>query len=52
MLHYNVSEHLISGIDIALVDCFANGSICGDDMLALEGSEQFVRVSGLAGYRL
>jgi hypothetical protein len=52
MLHYNVSEHSISGIDKALVDRGANGSICGDDMLVLEGSERFVSVSGLAGYKV
>jgi hypothetical protein len=40
MLHYNVSEHSISGIDKALVHHGANGSICGDDMLILEGSGQ------------
>jgi hypothetical protein len=52
MLHYNVSEHSISGIDKALVDRGANGSICGDDMLVLEGRERFVSVSGLTGYKV
>jgi hypothetical protein len=36
----------------ALVDCGANGGICGDDMRVLESRERFVDVSGLAGHRV
>jgi hypothetical protein len=39
----------VNTTDKALVDCGANGGICDDDMLVLEGSERFVDVSGLAG---
>ena len=52
ILHYCVSEHAVSGIDKALVDRGANGGICGDDMLVLEGSERYVDVSGLAGHKV
>jgi hypothetical protein len=47
---YSTSEHFINDIDKALVDWGANGGICGDDMLVLEVSECFVRVSSLAGH--
>ena len=36
----------------ALVNRGANGGICGDDMLVLEGSERFVDVFGLAGHKV
>jgi hypothetical protein len=35
---------------MALIDCGANGCVCGDDILVLEGSECFVDVSGLSSY--
>jgi hypothetical protein len=35
-------------MEYALVDCGANGVVWGDDMLAVEGSERLVDVSGLA----
>jgi hypothetical protein len=37
-------------IDKALVDRGANGYICGEDMIVVEGSEPFVDVSDLAGH--
>ena len=51
MVRYNVGQHESSSLDKALVDRGANGGVCGDDMLVLEGSERFVDVSGLAGHR-
>jgi hypothetical protein len=39
-------------MDKALIDCGANGGICGDDMVVLEGSERFVDVFGLAGHKV
>jgi Reverse transcriptase (RNA-dependent DNA polymerase) len=51
MIQYCVGQHEYSALDKALVDRGANGGICGDDMLVLEGSERFVDVSGLAGHR-
>jgi hypothetical protein len=36
----------------ALIDRGANGGICGDDMLVLEGSDCFVDVFGLAGHKV
>jgi hypothetical protein len=33
-----------------LIDCAANGSVCGDDILVIEGSERFVSVSGFGGH--
>ena len=51
MIHYWVGRHESSALDKALVDRGANGGICGDDMLVVEGSERFVDVSGLAGHR-
>jgi hypothetical protein len=50
-VHYRIGQHECSTLDKALVDRGANGGICGDDMLVLEGSERFVDVSGLAGHR-
>jgi hypothetical protein len=35
---------------MAHIDCGANGCVCGDDMLVLEGVERFVDVSGLGVY--
>jgi hypothetical protein len=39
-------------MEYALVDCGANGGVCGDDMLVFEGIESFVDVSGLAGHKV
>jgi hypothetical protein len=36
----------------ALVDCGANGGVCGDDMQVVEGSEHFNDVSSLAGHKV
>jgi hypothetical protein len=49
---YRVSQHDVSTMEKALVDRGANGGICGDDMLVLEGSERFVDVFGLAGHKV
>jgi hypothetical protein len=49
---YRVSLHDISIMEKALIDRGANGGICGDDMLVLEGSERFVDVFGLAGHKV
>ena len=51
MVRYNVGQHESVSLDKALVDLGANGGVCGNDMLVLEGSERFVDVSGLAGHR-
>ena len=51
MVHYRVGQHECTNMEKALVDRGANGGICGDDMIALEGSERYVDVSGLAGHR-
>ena len=52
LLQYCVGQHDVTSSDKALVDRGANGGICGDDMLVLEGSERFVDVSGLAGHKV
>ncbi|MFA9289401.1 MAG: reverse transcriptase domain-containing protein, partial [Weeksellaceae bacterium] len=49
-VNYRVGQHDVAVMEKALVDRGANGGICGDDMLVLEGSERFVDVSGLAGH--
>jgi hypothetical protein len=51
-VHYWIGRHNITAMEHALVDRGANGGICGDDMLVLEGSERFVDVSGLAGHKV
>jgi hypothetical protein len=38
MIHYSVRQHDVASMEKALVDCGANGGICGDDMRVLEGS--------------
>jgi hypothetical protein len=47
-----ISQHDVATMEKALVDRGANGGICGDDMLVLEGSERFVDVIGLAGHKI
>jgi uncharacterized membrane-anchored protein len=49
-VNYRVGQHDVAVMEKALVDRGANGGICGEDMLVLEGSERFVDVSGLAGH--
>jgi hypothetical protein len=49
---YRISQHDVATIEKALVDRGANGGICGDDMLVLEGSERFVDIFGLAGHKV
>jgi hypothetical protein len=39
-------------MEYALVDRGANGGVCGDDMLVVEGSERFVDVSDLVGHKV
>ena len=51
LISYRIGQHESSNNDMALVDRGANGCVCGDDMLVLEGSERFVDVSGLGGHR-
>ena len=51
-VHYRVGQHDVAMMEKALVDRGANGGICGDDMLVLEGSERFVDVVGLAGHKV
>ena len=51
LISYHIGQHESSKNDMALVDRGANGCVCGDDMLVLEGSERFVDVSGLGGHR-
>jgi hypothetical protein len=50
--YYRVGQHTISDMDYALVDCGANGGICGTDILVLEWSECFVDVVGLEGHKV
>jgi hypothetical protein len=49
---YRISQHGVSNMEKALIDRGANGGICGDDMLLLEGSDRFVDVFGLAGHKV
>jgi hypothetical protein len=51
-VNYRVGQHDVAIMENALVDRGANGGICGDDMLVLEGSERFVDVFGLAGHKV
>jgi hypothetical protein len=49
---YRISQHDVPTMEKALIDRGANGGICGDDMLVLEGSDRFVDVFGLAGHKV
>jgi hypothetical protein len=49
-INYWIGQHDVSGMEYALVDRGANGGVCGEDMLVVEGSKRFVDVSGLAGH--
>jgi hypothetical protein len=49
---YRFSQHDVATMEKALVDRGANGGICGDDILVLEGSERLVDVFGLAGLKV
>jgi hypothetical protein len=51
-VNYRVGQHDVAMMEKALIDRGANGGICGDDMLVLEGSERFVDVVGLAGHKV
>jgi hypothetical protein len=50
--HYRVGQHDVADMEHALVDCGANGGICGSDMHIMEGSQRFVDVIGLAGHKV
>jgi hypothetical protein len=52
VIPYHVGQHDVTVTDQTLVDRGANGGICGNDMLVLEGSECFVDVYGLAGHKV
>jgi hypothetical protein len=49
-VNYRIGQYDITTMDYALIDHSANGGICGDHILVLEGSERFVDVCGLAGH--
>jgi hypothetical protein len=49
---YRISQHDVATMEKALSYRGANGGICDDDMLVLEGSERFVDVFGLAGHKV
>jgi len=51
-IFYQIGQHNIAQMKNALVDRGANGGICGNDMLVLEGSERFVDVYGIAGHKV
>ena len=51
-INYWIRQHDVAAMEYALVDRGANGGVCGDDMLVLEGSKRFVDVSGLAGHTI
>jgi hypothetical protein len=50
-ISYWIGEHDVAGMEYVLVDCGANGIVCGDGMLVFEGSEHFADISGLAGHK-
>jgi hypothetical protein len=52
IVHYWITRHNIAAMEHALIDHSANGGICGNNMMVLEGSERFVDVSGLAGHKV
>jgi hypothetical protein len=47
MVQFLVRHHAVSTNNLAFIDWVANGSLCGDGMLVLAGSERFVHASGL-----
>jgi hypothetical protein len=49
---YHVCQHDVLVMEQALIDRGANGGICGDNMLVLEGSKRFVNVVGIAGHKV
>jgi hypothetical protein len=49
---YRVSQHDVAVMEKAIIDCGANGGICGDNITVIEGSERFVDVFGLAGHKV
>lgn len=51
LVRYHICEHEFTSKEMALISRGANGCLCGDDMVVLEGNEKFVDVSGLEGHR-
>jgi hypothetical protein len=51
MIQYCIGQRECTSNAIALIDRGANGCVCSDDMLVVEGSELFVEVRGLGGHR-
>jgi hypothetical protein len=51
-VNYRIGQHDVTTMEYALIDRGANGGICGDYMLLLEGSERFLDVSGLADHKV
>jgi hypothetical protein len=51
VVQYCIGKHNVTAIDKGLIERGGNGGVCGTDMMVLEGSECFVDVSGLAGYK-
>ena len=51
-VHYRIGQHDVTKMRNALVDRGANGGICGDDMIVLEGSERFVDVHGIDNHKV
>jgi hypothetical protein len=49
-VNYRIGQHDITTMEYVLIDRSANGGICGDDVLVLEGSERSFDVSSLAGH--
>jgi hypothetical protein len=47
-INYWRGKHDVAGMEYVLVDCGANGGVCGDDKFVVEGSDCFIDVSGLA----
>jgi hypothetical protein len=52
MVPYRVVQHDVATMEHALVNRGANGGICGNGILVLDGSERFVDVFGLAGHKV
>jgi hypothetical protein len=51
-VNYRIGQHDVTTTEYILIDRSANGGICGDDVLVLEGSERSFDVSGIAGHKV
>ena len=49
---YHIGNHDVVAMEHALVDRGANGGLCGNDMLVVNGSERFVSITGIDGHQL